>query len=277
LERHRHFWTAASISGCIHAALFALVWAAVAEPVTPPVLLLPYGNASSEGLCVDVVALDAGSLWQDEYDRPGGALHQGERQRQPAASPAAAEPPSTIPSPFVSDEVVAVGPTPIEETPTRDSEPASPSKPTEKKATPEVVAKSPGTENGAASAVPESPGVGRAPGAQGSSRLPPGTPSAGGKVGFTTGVSMAEYRKPLYPPEAKLARMEGTVVIWLKVSAEGQVAAAKIQQSSGHSILDNAALRFAYSVKFRPARQGATPVEAEATLPVIFQLTGARY
>jgi TonB family protein len=51
---------------------------------------------------------------------------------------------------------------------------------------------------------------------------------------------------------------------------------AKVEQSSGYTILDNAALRFAYTVQFRPAWQGNTAVAAEAILPVVFRLTDSR-
>jgi protein TonB len=247
--------------------------------------LLPYGDATVEGLSVDAVALHSGSLWQDEYDRPGGALVQGipvkpldlPKPSEPATSQEPkAEPPL---KPFVSEDVAPISPAEEPEplpTPPAKPEIAPESPPAPKPSATTGTAPKSGSETAPASSANSVPGVGRAPGAQGSSRLAEGTPSAGGRVGFLTGVSMVGYQKPLYPNEAKLAGMQGTVMIWLNVSAEGKVTAAKVQQSSGYTLLDNTALQFAYTIQFRPARQGNTPVAAEATLPVVFRLLDNR-
>jgi protein TonB len=91
-------------------------------------------------------------------------------------------------------------------------------------------------------------------------------------VGYTNGVSLVSYPRPYYPPEARSAGMQGTVLVWLKVSTEGKVVEARVEQSCGYAILDNAAVRFAYTVRLQPARQGAIPVVAEAKLPVAYRL-----
>ena len=80
------------------------------------------------------------------------------------------------------------------------------------------------------------------------------------------------HPQPTYPPEARQAGMEGTVLVWLRVSADGKVMEVRLERTSGHMILDHAALRFAYTVRLQPARQGATPVEGEAKLPVVYRL-----
>jgi len=285
LARDRYFWLAAVLSVCLHAGAFGFIYALGVmwgPPLTPPMPILPYGDATAEGLSVDAVALHSGSLWQDEFDRPGGALVQGipvkplDLPKPSEPSPPKEEPKTEPePMPFVSQEVVPISsvaeaePQPTPPSPASASSAEKPEpKPSETKGT----APKSGSESAPASTSNSLPGVGRSPGAQGSSRLPEGTPSAGGRVGFSTGVSMAGYQKPLYPNEAKLAGMQGTVLIWLNVSAEGKVTAAKVQQSCGYALLDNTALQFAYTIQFRPARQGNTPVSAEATLPVVFRL-----
>jgi protein TonB len=289
LSRDRYFWLAAILSACLHAGAFGFIYAlgvVWGPPLTPPMPILPFGDATVEGLSVDAVALHSGSLWQDEHDRPGGALVQGIPVKpldlpKPAETAPPKEQPKTEPEllPFVSQEVTPISsigepepqPTPPPVPPTKTAENAEP-KPSETTGT----APKAGSESAPASTSNSLPGLGRRPGAQGSSRLPEGTPSAGGRVGFATGVSMAGYQKPLYPNEAKLAGMQGTVMIWLNVSAEGKVTAAKVQQSCGYTLLDNTALQFAYTIQFRPARQGNTPVAAEATLPVVFRLLDNR-
>jgi protein TonB len=110
------------------------------------------------------------------------------------------------------------------------------------------------------------------PGAVGGARLGIGTPSAGGTVGSSSGVRMAVARPLVYPRAARDAGIEGTVVIWLRISAEGEVLESKVQKSSGHQILDDEALRWAREQRFFPARSGDKPVEAEATKPVRFYL-----
>jgi protein TonB len=282
LSRDRYFWLAAVLSVCLHAGAFGFIYAlgvVWGPPLTPPMPILPYGDATVEGLSVDAVALHSGSLWQDEHDRPGGALVQGIPVKpldlpKPVETAPPKEPPKTEPEPmpFVSQEVTPISSAPDPEPqqqppPAKTAENPEP-KPTDTRGT----APKSGTESAPASTSNSLPGVGRSPGAQGSSRLAEGTPSAGGRVGFQTGVSMVGYQKPLYPNEAKLAGMQGTVLIWLNVSAEGKVTAAKVQQSCGYALLDNTALQFAYTIQFRPARQGTTPVAADATLPVVFRL-----
>lgn len=283
----RHFWFAAALSACVHGSAFGLIWAfTLGTPVTPPIALLPYGDATVEGLSVDAVSLNPGSLWQEEHDKPGGALVQGIPIKpvdlpKPSERPAPkeeAKPELTL-RPFVSEDVAPISPAEATEPQPLSPMPAvtpSETRPSPKPAEPQGTAPKSGSPTAVASSSNSLPGVGRAPGAQGASRLPEGTPSAGGRVGFLTGVQMAGYQKPLYPNEAKLKGMQGTVMIWLNVSAEGRVTAAKVQQSSGHAILDSTALQFAYTVQFRPARQGNAPVAAEATLPVVFSLIDSR-
>src|SRR5205823_11587984 len=68
------------------------------------------------------------------------------------------------------------------------------------------------------------------------------------------------------------AGLEGIVVIWLRISAEGAVLDAKVHRSSGHRVLDNAALRHARGLRFIPASQGGVAVEAEETQRYTFRL-----
>ena len=78
--------------------------------------------------------------------------------------------------------------------------------------------------------------------------------------------------RPAYPAEAVEEGLEGTPVIWLRVSADGEVLQARLQKSCGHPILDDAALRWAQEQKFIPASRDGVRVEAEVTKPVHFYL-----
>lgn len=70
-----------------------------------------------------------------------------------------------------------------------------------------------------------------------------------------------------YPREAIAQGLEGEAVVLLLLDEAGNPAAARIEQSSGHRILDDAALRAARSLKSLPA---AAP--RETLLPVRFRL-----
>ena len=59
-------------------------------------------------------------------------------------------------------------------------------------------------------------------------------------------------RKPVYPPQALAARVEGTVTLGLLVKADGTVREAVVRKTSGNAALDEAA-RAAYAkCRFQP-------------------------
>jgi len=70
-----------------------------------------------------------------------------------------------------------------------------------------------------------------------------------------------------YPPEAIARNLEGEVRLIIKLSENGAVDDVEIAASSGHAILDNAAVRAAYAMG---SLTGVT--SRELILPVIFQL-----
>lgn len=70
-----------------------------------------------------------------------------------------------------------------------------------------------------------------------------------------------------YPPEAVARGIEGEVRLILKLSAEGAVVDVSIAASSGHTLLDNAAIKAAFAMG---RLTGAT--SRELILPVIFRL-----
>jgi periplasmic protein TonB len=75
-----------------------------------------------------------------------------------------------------------------------------------------------------------------------------------------------------YPPLAKQRGWEGTVNIEVVISRNGTVKEAKLQQSSGHSILDRAALKQIRRWRFQPASVDGKPVEISALVPIVFEL-----
>lgn len=70
-----------------------------------------------------------------------------------------------------------------------------------------------------------------------------------------------------YPPEAIARGLQGEVLVLLFLDAAGSVIAARIEASSGHALLDEAAVRAARSLRALPAS-----APREALLPVRFRL-----
>jgi len=83
---------------------------------------------------------------------------------------------------------------------------------------------------------------------------------------------LRDNRPPDYPLEALRQRFEGTVLLRVHVAANGRVAEVEILDSSGHPILDAAAVRAIRSWRFAPATRGGRPVAATVRQPVRFSL-----
>jgi protein TonB len=76
-----------------------------------------------------------------------------------------------------------------------------------------------------------------------------------------------QRRGEFYPPEAIAQGLEGEVLVLMVLNENGQVMAARIEQSSGHRLLDEAALRAIRALSSLPAD---TP--QDVVLPVRFRL-----
>ncbi|HZR29165.1 MAG TPA: energy transducer TonB [Terriglobales bacterium] len=77
---------------------------------------------------------------------------------------------------------------------------------------------------------------------------------------------------PLYPPLAKTARIQGTVVLHAIISKQGNV--ENLNVISGHPMLVQTALDAVKQWKYRPYILNGEPVEVETTVTVNFNLTG---
>jgi protein TonB len=60
----------------------------------------------------------------------------------------------------------------------------------------------------------------------------------------------------------------------VKVSLAGRPDSVEIKTSSGHRLLDQAALETVKSWRFRPARHGGQVVSVVLDVPVVFRLDG---
>ena len=91
---------------------------------------------------------------------------------------------------------------------------------------------------------------------------PPSTP-----VGVAVG-----NPAPRYPREARRRGVEGRVVVRVAVDAEGAASRAWVHRSSGHRMLDRAALSAVSEWRFLPAHTGGQSVAGIVDVPVSFRL-----
>lgn len=74
-----------------------------------------------------------------------------------------------------------------------------------------------------------------------------------------------------YPPLLHEAGIGGTVRVYFYIDESGRVGHTRIDQSSGHQALDQAALRVASVYRFNPALNGDRKVPVWVSFPITFQ------
>ena len=77
---------------------------------------------------------------------------------------------------------------------------------------------------------------------------------------------------PDYPPAAQKRGLEGQVVLKVHVLASGQPDSVAVAKSSGHQILDEAALKAVMRWAFAPARRGQTAIDGWVQVPLSFKI-----
>lgn len=78
---------------------------------------------------------------------------------------------------------------------------------------------------------------------------------------------------PEYPSLALRRREEGTVVLTLFINERGKLDKAEVKESSGHSLLDEAAVMAAKYSTFFPATTDGKPVKCKVEVPYTFKLS----
>lgn len=87
----------------------------------------------------------------------------------------------------------------------------------------------------------------------------------------TTMVEILDKPRPQYTAEGRKLRIEGDVILDLVFLANGTVQINNIVRGLGHG-LDQAAVRAAQQIKFKPAKRDGQPVDSPARVHVEFQL-----
>ena len=78
--------------------------------------------------------------------------------------------------------------------------------------------------------------------------------------------------KPEYPSIAKSRGWTGKVMLRVQVSPEGTANSVEVETSSGHEMLDEAAIDAVKKWKFIPAKKGETAVASTVIVPIVFSL-----
>jgi protein TonB len=104
---------------------------------------------------------------------------------------------------------------------------------------------------------------------------PPPKPTAPTRVkqgGNVTAALIITQTRPVYPPLARQARIQGNVVLHAIIDKEGKV--AQLEVISGHPLLVQAALDAVKQWRYKPTQLNGDPVEVDTTITVTFTMGG---
>jgi periplasmic protein TonB len=126
------------------------------------------------------------------------------------------------------------------------------------------------------SGAPPAPTPPPAPAASG----PPGPPAPvapaiakpAAVVAAHEGANYLKNPRPPYPDVAMRRDWEGEVLLRVRVSQSGRVEAISVERSSGHDVLDDAAVEAVRNWSFIPSRQGGIPISGWVSVPITFRL-----
>ncbi len=93
-----------------------------------------------------------------------------------------------------------------------------------------------------------------------------GTMCGGGKESFVT------IARPVYPPAARAARIQGHVIMKAVITKKGDV--DQLELVSGHPMLVDAAMEAVKKWKYKPYLVKGKPVRIKTTIDVNFSLSG---
>lgn len=98
--------------------------------------------------------------------------------------------------------------------------------------------------------------------------VPPSTSSA-----VATAPRLLSSTEPLYPAAARRLNQEGSVLLRVRVDALGRAEAIEVARSSGHSLLDAAAMDAVRRWRFAPAQSEGRAISGWVSFTVTFRLT----
>lgn len=110
----------------------------------------------------------------------------------------------------------------------------------------------------------------------GGASLPPppkaAAPSRIKQGGQVTAASIVTQTRPVYPPLARQARIQGNVILHAIIDKDGKV--AQLEVVSGHPLLVQAALDAVKQWRYKPTQLNGDAVEVDTTITVTFTMGG---
>ena len=108
----------------------------------------------------------------------------------------------------------------------------------------------------------------------GSASVGAGDGDGGGPQGVPDGLPVPSKRNrmPDYPRSVREKGWTGVVLLELIVNESGRVTAVRVLESSGHAVLDDAAVTAARTWSYTPATDHGRPVPFRSEFPVRFEL-----
>ncbi len=116
---------------------------------------------------------------------------------------------------------------------------------------------------------PASSSAPAAPSAASAAPAPPPEPAVAPPIG---NAAYLNNPPPRYPQSAQEEGWEGRTVLRVHVDALGHPIGVQMHASSGHDVLDKAALAAVRQWTFVPAKRGATPIDGWVDVPLDFRL-----
>ncbi len=104
---------------------------------------------------------------------------------------------------------------------------------------------------------------------------PPPKPAAPQRIkqgGQVTAASIINQTRPVYPPLARQARIQGNVLLHAIIDKDGRV--AQLEVISGHPLLVQAALDAVKQWRYKPTLLNGDPVEVDTQITVTFSMGG---
>ncbi|HUQ11033.1 MAG TPA: energy transducer TonB [Steroidobacteraceae bacterium] len=101
--------------------------------------------------------------------------------------------------------------------------------------------------------------------------LAPPPPPAPVKPAFG-GIGYKNNPEPDYPAQAVRQGWQGTVILRVRVLANGAADSIEVLKTSGKKLLDDAAIATVQRWSFAPSTRGGEPIEGFATVPIEFKL-----
>ena len=103
-------------------------------------------------------------------------------------------------------------------------------------------------------------------------RPKPTAPTRIKQGGNVTAAAIITQTRPVYPPLARQARIQGNVVLHAIIDKDGKV--AQLEVISGHPLLVQSALDAVKQWRYKPTQLNGDPVEVDTTITVTFTMGG---